>query len=146
MKSMISYRKQCSFLLYAVSAAVSRSACPLETCFLYQMFLLCPAHMFNGIFPAHGFLFCLKCLIIGQHHRTSGFGILGPFTLVMDLQTLVQVIGPAAVIRSVRTGEDIGVIRGYPFLPGNQTPDSNKRASLKGNALSVSFYQIMPAM
>ena len=110
------------------------------------MFLLRPAHMFNGIFPAHGLLLCLKGLIIGQHHRTSGSGILSPFTLVMGPQTLVQVIGPAAVIRSVRTGEDIGVIHGYPFLPGNQTPDSNKRASLKGNALSVSFYQIMPAM
>lgn len=132
MKSMISYRKQCSFLLYAVSAAVSRSACPLETCFLYQMFLLCPAHMFNGIFPAHGFLFCLKCLIIGQHHRTSGFGILGPFTLVMDLQTLVQVIGPAAVKRAVRTGEDIGIIHGYPSFPVNKLLTAIKGRPFKG--------------
>ena len=55
-----------------------------------------------------------------------------PLTLVMDLQTLVQVIGPAAVKRAVRTGEDIGIIHGYPSFPVNKLLTAIKGRPFKG--------------
>ena len=76
MKSMISYRKQCSFLLYAVSAAVSRSACPLETCFLYQMFLPRAGFMWllagGIIYTVGGIIYAMKLPFFNSRHRYFG--------------------------------------------------------------------------
>ena len=46
----------------------------------------------------------------------AGLGVLGSAARVMGLQTLVQIIGPAAVQRTVRTGKYIGIVHLAKFL------------------------------
>ncbi len=66
--------------------------------------------LFQMPFPAHGFLFGIKNLIIYQHNRETGPCIFGALSPVVCFYTLLQVVGIATVIGIVCTLDDISIM------------------------------------
>ena len=75
-----------------------------------ESFFLSAGKLLEVPFPAHGFFFGIKLLVIDELYGKSWLCVLGTFSCVVSLYSFFEVIGVAAVVGTVGAFQNIRVM------------------------------------